>query len=164
MCTGWPAVYCQACMLQESTFDVYRFRQADASTSQAIPRLNVWVCSLCLSIIGVPTVAPSSCLPHPDDRVHGCQGEHAFKVPSAQILHREAGDKVFRKHLGVTNCYCSSSSSLAGLHGISDFDNTMCDINHSIPRSNVCAFLLTISPSSCSMCKSAQFARLSACS
>jgi hypothetical protein len=45
--------------------------------------------------------------------VHGCPGEHASETPSVEIMHREAGDKVFGERLAANARYCSSSSSPA---------------------------------------------------
>jgi hypothetical protein len=50
----------------------------------------------CLSLLSPVTfVALSSSFPRIGDYVHGCLREQASETPSAKILHREVGDKVF---------------------------------------------------------------------
>jgi hypothetical protein len=50
----------------------------------------------------VPFATLLSSLPHPGDCVHSRPGEQAFETPSVEILHQEAGDKVFGERLGAT--------------------------------------------------------------
>jgi hypothetical protein len=46
--------------------------------------------------------ATFSSLSHLDDCVHDRPGEQAFEALSVEILHREAGDKVFGERLDAT--------------------------------------------------------------
>jgi hypothetical protein len=95
---------CVLCTLAASPV----FSMRDGSVSAHFPSYTrrreterIQISSLAsLSLCPVSFVVSSFSLPHSNDCVHAHPGEQASETPSIEILHREAGDKLF---LGSTS-------------------------------------------------------------
>jgi hypothetical protein len=117
----------------------------------------------------VSFVAPSSTLPHPQDRLQGHPGEQASEALSVGILHQEIGDKVFGKCLGATTRLRSCSfSPIYIIFRFGNFDikhgrQSWCCCGVGLPDRSVRASHLLPSTSYYYICRSARFACMYAC-